>query len=72
MVRRLFVVDGSALRWLCFAGDACGCEGSGVRDGDVAVNAIQKGGVAAGDFVEILTRGQRLIDPQGVVPVAAG
>ena len=65
-------VDGSALRWLGFAGDAGGGERGGVGDGDVAVDAIEKRRVTAGDLVEILARGQRLLGPQRVIPVAAG
>ena len=64
-------VDGAALRWQGFAGDAGGCERGGIGDGDVAVDAIKEGGMIAGDFVEILARGQGLVGPEGVVPVAA-
>ena len=65
-------VDGSALRWLGLASDAGGGERGGVGDGDVAVDAIEKRGMIAGDFVEILARGQRFVGPESVVPVAAG
>ena len=54
-------VDRAALRWLCFAGDPGGCEGGGVGDGDVAVDAVKERGMIAGNFVEILARGQRLV-----------
>ncbi len=64
-------VDGTALRRVGFAGDAGGGECGGVGDGDVAVDAIEEGGVVAGDFVEVLTRGQDFIGPQSVIPVAA-
>ncbi len=40
-------VDGSALRRLGFAGDARSGEGGGVGDGDVAVDAVEKRGMAA-------------------------
>ena len=40
-------VDGSALRRLGLAGDAGGGERGGVGDGDVAVDAIKKRGMAA-------------------------
>ena len=65
-------VDGSALGRLRFAGDAGGGERGGVGDGDVSVDAIEEGGMAACDFVEILARGQDLLVPEGVIPVAAG
>ena len=55
-----------------FAGDAGGSEGSGVGDGDVAVDAVEKCRMAAGDLVEVLAGGQDLLRPQRVVPVAAG
>ena len=65
-------IDGSALRRLRFAGDARGCERGGVGDGDVAVDAIEKRGMIAGDFVEILARRQNFVRPERVIPVAAG
>ncbi len=65
-------VDGSALRRGGFAGDA-GCrQGGRVRDGDVAIDAVEEGGVAGGDLVEVLAGGENLLVPEGVVPVAAG
>ena len=54
------------------AGDAGSGERSRVGDGDVSVNAIEKCGVIAADFIEILPRGEHFICPEGVVPVAAG
>ena len=65
-------VDGSALWRHGFAGDARGGEGSGVGNGDVAVDALEEGGMARGDQVEILARGQGLAGPEGVVPATAG
>ena len=53
---------------LGLAGDAGGGEGGGVGDGDVAVDAIEEGGMAAGDLVEILARGQDLVRPRGCGP----
>jgi hypothetical protein len=38
----------------------------------VAVDAVEKRGMAAGDFIEILAGGEDLFGPEGVVPVAAG
>ena len=55
-----------------FAGDARGGERGGVGDGDVAVDAIEECGMAAGNFVEILARGQNFFCPESVIPVAAG
>ena len=40
-------VDGSALRRLCFASDAGGGECGAIGNGDVAVDAIEEGGVIA-------------------------
>ncbi len=54
-----------------FAGDAGGSERGRIRDGDVTVDAIEEGGMIAGDFVEILACGQGFVGPQGVIPVSA-
>ena len=61
-------VDGSALRRHGLAGDAGGVERGGVGDGDVAVDAVEKCGMIAGDFVEILTSGQGFAAPRECGP----
>ena len=43
-------------------GDAGGEEGGGVGDDDVAVGAVEDGGVAGGDFVEVLAGGEGVAD----------
>ncbi len=52
-------------------GDAGGEEGGGVGDNDVAVCAVEDGGVTGGDLVEVLAGGQGARRPPGVVPAGA-
>ena len=52
-------------------GDAGGGEGGGVGDGDVAVGAVEDGGMAGGDGVDVLACGEGFGGPVGVVPAAA-
>ena len=57
-------------------GDAGSEEGGGVGDEDVAVGAVEDGGVAGGDLVEVLAGGEALLSipsrgPFGVVPACS-
>ena len=64
-------VDLSAGRIARSVGDVGGAKSGGVGNGDVAVGALEESGMAAGDGVEIMCRGERFTGPLGVVPAAA-
>ena len=61
----------AALRIGSFCVDVRSFECCRVGDGDVAVDALEDGGVAVGDAIELPARGENFVGPKGVIPTAA-